>query len=954
MSFWSNSLSKWAADVAASSLHQPERAAEDTDSFDLPSPVVQKPISRPSRWRRFQNYLRTPSTIIVTEHPMKDIEAPEQGKKNIGVKPEEAEENPDLVDVIVVDRSWTDQSEPTASDDDEQSSIPSVGLAPERSFAHDVHAVGTLPALRRRILPALNAFLNPRFASPAAEADYQRELWVTSKPLALFGAVFFISNWVLGVIFVQKPLVTADKIYYYGVAPVLSVPLLFMCAYDFPRDHATFYQCFLAISTWSWSFYQVLFLFLCNYYGSSDVRVFTCGTKDFLSTFYYTTALQTVALFGTNLKRLPAVIGAFGFLVFSSCLINKALWTRNILNFLAFQIFLLFMHYRRDMSERHLKVLRKNLELQFERTREAQLNERKTADSKHRLTSYVFHEVRVPLNTALLAVQNMGASGTIAKSLEVEFNALEGSLSMMSKVLNDVLDFNRMDNGRFESLARPYGFHQVIRSMFLPLRLATDARNLEFVTNLDMKIDDVARRAAFQALGESPEVIEKILQEQPSDETNLGWVVGDENRLMQIVYNLASNACKFTPAGGKLTISTKLILPETPSTNGSPDPTKYQRSLSASNLKEHEAQDSTGFFKDKIVVRIEVSDTGSGIRSQDMENQKLFSAFTQTEEGRRQGGKGTGLGLALVRLIVNLSRGRLGVKSKAGEGSNFWVEIPLGVGSAAILPVEEPITLGATGSAKRSPHRLSKNAESQKSAVATTEDMSADTSVIHGPKSVRSVSAMQGLMNQGGRVELSLARYDSHSSIPSRTVEMRATPSVLPPQPEPQNSSDTMRAVVESSQRPTHIPLPSFSVSEQSHCSSVQSSRILSPRSQSSSALFSSVEALVVDDDPLTRLMMKRLLERLGCRVTTAENGEIALGILLGPTPTPASDISEPILDQSESDCIPRFSIVFLDNHMPVLSGLQTVTKLRSLGRTEFVVGVTANALITDQHVGPF
>lgn len=70
---------------------------------------------------------------------------------------------------------------------------------------------------------------------------------------------------------------------------------------------------------------------------------------------------------------------------------------------------------------------------------------------------YVFHEVRVPLNTArkcpgysneshlilsttVLAVQNMEASGTVAKTQEVEFKALEGSLSMMSKVLNDVLD----------------------------------------------------------------------------------------------------------------------------------------------------------------------------------------------------------------------------------------------------------------------------------------------------------------------------------------------------------------------------------------------------------------------------------------------------------------------------------------------------------------------------------
>ena len=94
----------------------------------------------------------------------------------------------------------------------------------------------------------------------------------------------------------------------------------------------------------------------------------------------------------------------------------------------------------------------------------------------------------------------------------------------------------------------------------------------------------------------------------------------------------------------------------------------------------------------RIVVRIEVSDTGHGIPPREMAQGKLFcglshrdcgerltfffaAAFNQTERGRQQGGKGTGLGLALVRQIVKLSGGRLGLRSKVGQGSTFWVEL---------------------------------------------------------------------------------------------------------------------------------------------------------------------------------------------------------------------------------------------------------------------------------------
>jgi osomolarity two-component system, sensor histidine kinase SLN1 len=118
------------------------------------------------------------------------------------------------------------------------------------------------------------------------------------------------------------------------------------------------------------------------------------------------------------------------------------------------------------------------------------------------------------------------------------------------------------------------------------------------------------------------------------------------------------------------------------------------------------------------------------------------------------------------------------------------------------------------------------------------------------------------------------------------------------------------------------------------------------------------IRVLVVDDDPLTRKLMTRMLTRIGCKVTTAENGEIALDLILHPAstrPTPSSEDtggSGGLLDGSFSSHTEesRFAIVFLDNQMPVMSGLEAVAKLRSLGRHDFVVGVTGNALLSDQE----
>lgn len=120
------------------------------------------------------------------------------------------------------------------------------------------------------------------------------------------------------------------------------------------------------------------------------------------------------------------------------------------------------------------------------------------------------------------------------------------------------------------------------------------------------------------------------------NDTNI-ILMADEAKVKQIIYNLLGNAIKFTPNGGEINIRTNLV--------GS-------------------------------MVRISVIDNGIGISSDDQK--KLFTPFTQLDNSVSKQYEGTGLGLALVKELVELHGGRVWVESEPGKGSNFTFELPAG------------------------------------------------------------------------------------------------------------------------------------------------------------------------------------------------------------------------------------------------------------------------------------
>ena len=229
--------------------------------------------------------------------------------------------------------------------------------------------------------------------------------------------------------------------------------------------------------------------------------------------------------------------------------------------------------------------------------------------------------------------------------------------------------------------------------------------------------------------------------------------------------------------------------------------------------------------------------------------------------------------------------------------------------------------------------------------------------------------------NPDGLVQLLPRNYDVRNRDAVKVREGATSDSVATPEPPPTVGEETahveppevLKIRGRISSRPRHIDLPTTTLADIRACGpqTPGSVSVLSNASRSTpTEITPGLQVLVVDDDRMTRLLMTRMLERLRCIVTTAVNGKQALQILLGEeqsSDTPAEELEQdfPIVGQGaprDSASVHtvykegKFAITFLDNQMPVMSGVEMVRKLRMQGREDFIVGVTGNALLPDQE----
>lgn len=237
----------------------------------------------------------------------------------------------------------------------------------------------------------------------------------------------------------------------------------------------------------------------------------------------------------------------------------------------------------------------------------AQALERAAEEARQRQTEFLgtlAHELRSPLTPIRIAASMLGnASADCARLSELQA-VIEGQVEHMSRLVGDLLDVARVSTGKMH----------------------LEMERLDLVTLLreGVRASDLCSRARQQ-------ILEIDLPEQPV------WVEGDPLRLTQVFSNLLDNACKYTPAGGRI------------------------------SLRMMPGEDS---------VQVVVSDNGIGITAEALEH--IFEPFRQDTHAASFDHVGLGIGLTVVRELVLAHGGRIKARSPgAGMGSTFTLTLPL-------------------------------------------------------------------------------------------------------------------------------------------------------------------------------------------------------------------------------------------------------------------------------------
>ncbi|TPG16867.1 PAS domain-containing hybrid sensor histidine kinase/response regulator [Pedococcus bigeumensis] len=280
-------------------------------------------------------------------------------------------------------------------------------------------------------------------------------------------------------------------------------------------------------------------------------------------------------------------------------------------------------------------------ELAAERLEQARDKAMSASMAKSEFLATMSHEIRTPLNGVIGLSELLGRTELTAHQKRLA-DGIDGAGRSLLSLVNDILDLSKIEAGRLDLEAVDFDPRAIVEQSTTMMAERARAKDLELAVTCHPDVPAA--------------------------------VSGDPVRFGQVISNLTSNAVKFTTSG-EVVVRAMLETIEEPSQSGSSDASGSSEASGSSDASGErrepgEAETSGSSDGGGIVLRVEVSDTGSGMTAEVQE--RLFTAFSQGDSSTTREYGGTGLGLAISRQIVEAMGGEIGVNSEPGSGSTFW------------------------------------------------------------------------------------------------------------------------------------------------------------------------------------------------------------------------------------------------------------------------------------------
>lgn len=260
--------------------------------------------------------------------------------------------------------------------------------------------------------------------------------------------------------------------------------------------------------------------------------------------------------------------------------------------------------------------------------------------SKSDFLANMSHELRTPMNAIIgfSEIMREGMAGPVNSEQEEYLADILDSSRHLLSLINDILDLSKVEAGKMELELSEFSLKELIDSSLVMFREKALTHNISLSSDVE-------------------------------EET--GFIIADNRKIKQALFNLLSNAMKFTPDGGSVFVRARRIhdagymIQDTP----------LSPPLPRGEIKGDMYPESGILHPEGDFIEISVTDTGIGISEEDQK--KLFQPFQQLETTLTKKAAGTGLGLNLCRKFVELHGGRIWVESEEGKGSRFIFVIPV-------------------------------------------------------------------------------------------------------------------------------------------------------------------------------------------------------------------------------------------------------------------------------------